>query len=101
MLFKQIFAPTQAKWIVSALLIVLLSSCTTVPVEIKFPEAPAELLAPCPELAQADVLDPRLSSLLTVVTANYARYYDCKSQNDGWQRWYQDQRRIFNQVFDK
>jgi hypothetical protein len=33
-----------------------------------------------------------------VVVDNYATYYDCKSVADGWQRWYQDQRRIFNEA---
>jgi hypothetical protein len=95
---KQVFEPMLPRWIVSVLLIALLSACTTVPVKIKFPEAPEELLKSCPTLAQADPSNPRLSDLLTVVVDNYATYYDCKSVADGWQRWYQDQKRIFNEA---
>ena len=98
MQLQQVLKPMQAKWIVSVLSIVLLSSCTTVPVSIKFPEVPVELQKTCPALAQADSTDPKLSSLLTVVVENYATYYDCKTIADGWQKWYADQQRIFNEA---
>jgi len=95
---RQVSKLMQAKWTASVLLIALLSACTTVPVSIRFPEAPQELFKPCPTLAQADPADPRLSNLLTVVVENYATYYDCKSVANGWQQWYQDQQRVFNEA---
>ena len=49
-------------------------------------------------LEQANPQDPRLSDLLTVVASNYATYYECKTTNDSWIRWYEDHRRIFNEA---
>ena len=89
---------TQVGLMLSVGLIVLLSACSTVPVSIKFPEAPEELKKPCPMLEQANPQDPRLSNLLTVVTNNYATYYECKTTNDAWIRWYEDHQRIFNEA---
>ena len=49
-------------------------------------------------LEQANPQDPRLSDLLTVVANNYATYYECKTTNDAWIRWYEDHQRIFNEA---
>ena len=72
--------------------------CTTAPVKIKFPEVPQELLVPCPPLAQVNPADHQLSSLLEVVMANYAQYYECKNRADGWQQWYDNQRKIYESI---
>ena len=76
----------------------VLVGCTTAPVKIKFPEVPQELQVPCPPLGQVDPKDHTLSSLLEVVTGNYALYYECKNRTDGWQQWYQEQRKIYESV---
>ena len=88
-----------SKLTVSAVCLILLSSCTTVPVEMKFPAVPEELLRPCPQLEQAPLNDPLLSDLLTVVVDNYATYYECRARALGWIRWYNDQKRIFEEAF--
>lgn len=76
----------------------VLVGCTTAPVKIKFPEVPQELLVPCPSLAQVNPQDHNLSSLLEVVVANYATYYDCKNRADGWAQWYDNQQKIYNSI---
>jgi hypothetical protein len=76
----------------------LLSACTTTPVKIKFPAVPQELQEPCPVLTQVSPQDHQLSSLLEVVTANYAQYYECKNRADGWSQWYQEQRKIYESI---
>lgn len=59
---------------------------------------PEELLKPCPQLEQAPLNDPLLSDLLTVVVDNYATYYECRANADGWIKWYNDQKRIFEEA---
>jgi hypothetical protein len=80
------------------LLVLLLTGCSTVPVERKFPEVPTELLAGCPSLKKVDVNDHKLSSTLTVVTDNYALYKECKIKDDSWIQWYNEQKKIFEEV---
>lgn len=79
-------------------LVFLLAGCTTAPVKIKFPSVPEELQQPCPPLSPVDPRDHTLSSLLEVVTGNYAVYYECKNRTDGWQQWYDNQRKIYESI---
>ena len=95
---KPLSGPMQNKLIVSAVCLILLSACTTVPVSIKFPEVPQELREPCPPLAQVSPQDHSLSNFLTVVTHNYAQYYECKNRADGWTQWYDNQRKIYESI---
>ncbi len=89
----------QKRLIVSAACLMLLSSCSTAPVKIKFPDVPKELQEPCPALAQVNPQDHQLSSLLEVVVNNYALYYECKNRADGWSEWYDNQRKIYESIY--
>lgn len=95
---KPVLGPMQKRLTLSVVCLMLLSACTTVPVKIKFPEVPQELREPCPPLAQVNPTDHQLSSLLEVVTANYAQYYECKNRADGWTQWYDNQRKIYESI---
>ena len=76
----------------------LLVGCAT-PVKMKFPEAPEELTKTCGDLALVKQDDHQFSNFLNVVVDNYGVYYECKIQADGWKRWYDEQRKIFNEAF--
>ena len=76
----------------------LLVGCAT-PVKMKFPEAPEELTKTCGDLALVKQDDHQFSNFLNVVVDNYGVYYECKIQADGWKRWYDDQKKIFNEAF--
>jgi len=79
--------------------LLLLSACsTTVPVTMKFPEAPSELMQACPDLKTLDPNTTKLSDILEVVTDNYGQYYDCKANVDDWIEWYNTQKKIFDKV---
>ena len=81
--------------------IIVLTGCATqgVPVTYKFPEAPADLLTTCSDLAQLDPAQTKeLSQVLTGVTNNYSQYYDCKIKTDNWIEWYNTQKDIFNNI---
>jgi hypothetical protein len=77
-------------------LILLLSGCsTTVPVTAKFPQAPGTLvLEPCVNLKKLEE-QAKLSDVAKVVTVNYSEYYLCAVKLEAWQRWYREQKIIY------
>ena len=95
---KPVLGPMQKRLTLSVVCLMLLSACTTAPVKIKFPEVPQELRELCPPLTQINPADHQLSSLLEVVTANYAQYYECKNRADGWTQWYDNQKKIYDSI---
>jgi hypothetical protein len=76
----------------------LLSGCIfskdPVPVKQIWPDVPKELLEACPDLKQVDPKTTKLSDIISVVSDNYAQYYDCKAKVDDWVTWYQGQKKI-------
>jgi hypothetical protein len=77
---------------------IVLSGCsTTVPVTVKFPEAPKELMTTCPDLKQTPPTS-KLSDVLQVVTDNYSQYYECRVKLDSWIEWYKTQRTLFEEI---
>ena len=77
---------------------IVLSGCsTTVPVTVKFPEAPKELMSTCPDLKQTPPTS-KLSDVLQVVTDNYSQYYECRVKLDSWIEWYKTQRTLFEEL---
>jgi len=80
--------------IVTALLI---TGCTTVPVTVKFPDVPKDMLVACPDLKQT-AETTKLSEVLPVVVDNYGQYYACKDSVDSWIDWYNSQKKIFDSI---
>lgn len=78
---------------------VLIVGCTTAPVKISFPAAPEELTKSCGDLQLVQQNDRQFSNFLNVVVDNYGVYYECKIQADGWKRWYDEQKKIFDEAF--
>jgi hypothetical protein len=80
-------------------LVLLLSACsTTVPVTAKFPEAPGTLVQqPCQDLKKLEA-DPKLSDVAKTVTINYSEYYMCAVKLEAWQRWYREQKTIYESL---
>ena len=76
--------------------LLLLTGCTTVvPVTSKFPAAPGILVQePCPNL-QKLTEQAKLSDVAKTVTVNYSEYYTCAVKLDAWQRWYREQKIIY------
>ena len=77
-------------------LVFLLSACsTTVPVTAKFPAAPGTLVQePCPDLKKLQD-DVKLSDVAKTVSVNYSEYYVCAIKLEAWQRWYREQKVIY------
>ena len=77
--------------------LLILSGCTSVPVVMKFPEVPADMLTACPDLKQTPETT-KLSEVLPVVVDNYGQYYTCKDTVDSWIDWYNNQKKIFDSI---
>ena len=75
-----------------------LTGCTTVPVTMKFPEAPSELTAPCAELDQTPADTKELSKTIEVVVKNYSKYHECSTKVDAWIEWHKTQKQIYESV---
>lgn len=81
---------------------VLLAGCATkVPVAMKFPSVPAELLTSCEDLELVELNEQQLSELMKVVVANYGRYHECRLKLDNWIEWYNAQKEISDSVTKK
>jgi hypothetical protein len=87
------------KQLIAILLVTLVTGCTVAPVKMQFPAPPTELTKSCGDLTRVDPTNHQMSNLLNVVVENYGAYYDCKVQADAWKTWYEEQKKIFNEVF--
>jgi hypothetical protein len=77
---------------------ILLTGCLfkqPVPVKQVWPDVPKELLEACPDLKNVEPNSTKLSDIITVVSDNYATYYECKSKVDDWIVWYNGQKKIY------
>jgi hypothetical protein len=81
--------------LIAALLIT--TGCSSVPVAIKFPDVPSDMLVACPDLKLTPETT-KLSEVLPVVVDNYGQYYTCKDNVDSWIDWYNSQKKIFNSI---
>lgn len=82
-----------------AFTVLMLSGCSVlVPVKQKWPDAPASLQEKCPALKELGKDQTALKDLLMVMIENYAAYYVCAGRTQGWQEWYQEQKKIREQA---
>ena len=77
---------------------ILVGCQSLLPVQRKFPEAPAVLMEPCPTLKMVPEDKGTLKDMLTVVVENYSTYYQCSSKTLNWQEWYIKQKEVFEEV---
>jgi hypothetical protein len=83
----------------SLLFVALLSGCsTTVPVVMKFPEAPPSLKQQCQPLKKIEGESVSIVELHKTVVENYTNYYECSIKVDEWNEWHTKQKKIFEEV---
>jgi uncharacterized lipoprotein YmbA len=81
------------------MLAVLLAACsTTVPVKSKFPDAPKALTERCENLKKIESDKVAITEMLKVVVQNYTLYYECSTKVEGWNEWYEGQKKIHESV---
>lgn len=77
----------------------LLSACSTVvPVKQKWPEVPAEVATPCPNLKKLPEDTEKLSEVINNVAGNYSEYHKCQIRQEGWLEWYKVQKKLFEEI---
>jgi hypothetical protein len=86
------------KSLIVSLLIVLVGCSTTVPVARKFPEAPEVLKQKCESLKLIEGDKVAITEMLKVIVHNYSLYHECSTKVEGWNEWYETQKKIFNEV---
>jgi hypothetical protein len=74
-----------------------LFGCTTVPVIQTFPKANDALMKPAPELKEVPN-SSSASEIFGVVIENYGTYHEVANQLTSWQKWYSEQKKIFESV---
>ena len=85
--------------VIYILLAFLITGCsTTVPVTVKFPNAPELILEKCPKLKTIEGDTVSIIDFTKTVTSNYTAYYECAEKNSAWIEWYQAQKKIFESV---
>ena len=86
------------RYLIIASLLCLTACSTTVPVTMKFPEAPEILMEKCPPLKTIEGEKISIIDITKSVTSNYTTYYECSVKIDNWIEWYKDQKKIFDGV---
>jgi len=78
----------------------VLTGCfaTATPVKRSFPQAPAYLMQPADTLRPLDKNTQDLDALILNANENYESYRELDIRLQGWQQWYQEQKKIFESV---
>lgn len=84
--------------LITAVAVVMLAGCTAVPVKRNFPQAPEILMQDCPALQSVPAGTTKLSEIVSVVSINYAQYYECGIKVESWQEWYNTQKKVFEEA---
>ena len=83
----------------SLVLALFLVGCSTpVSVKQKFPDVPKALVERCESLKKIEGDKVAITEMLKVVVQYYGMYYECAAKVDGWNDWYQEQKRIYESV---
>lgn len=77
-------------------LVLLFTGCST-PVQRSFPDVPEELKIACPDLI-VQQQTTKLSEVISVVVGNYGQYQECQIKVDTWIEWHKQQKQIFESV---
>lgn len=80
-----------------AIALVLLTGCMSVPVTQNFPKAPDALMTAPPELKEV-AAGASASTVFETVIENYGTYYEVANRLKAWQKWYEEQKKIFDKL---
>ena len=85
--------------VIFVVLAFLITACSTVvPVTQNFPDAPAMLKEKCPELKTIQGEKISIVDFTRTVSENYTTYYQCAGRTDAWIDWYNQQKKIWEQM---
>lgn len=90
------------KFLTLIIIVLSLSGCALfqkpVPIVPKFPDSVPELMKKCEELKTLEGDKVAITELLKTVVQNYTLYYECSNKVEGWQEWYNMQRKVFDNL---
>lgn len=86
------------KAIILGLAMVLAGCAAPTPVKRTFPDAVPALQEKCPTLNTIEGTTVPITDLLKTVVKNYSLYYECANKVDGWNEWYDKQKKQFDIV---
>lgn len=86
------------KFLVLLVTLALAGCFKTVPVRQTFPEAPKTLTERCEKLKKVEGDRVAITEMLKVVIENYTLYHECSTKVDGWNEWYESQKKIYESL---
>ena len=81
--------------------ILALTGCASNPTVMDWPTVPAELKKPAPELTPLAKDKRKQSDLIQNANENYSKYYELKNRYEAWQKWEDEQSKIYTGVIKK
>jgi PBP1b-binding outer membrane lipoprotein LpoB len=83
-------------------LAIFLSGCAMfqkpVPVAPQWPAAPEALRKKCDELKVVAGEKISITDMMKVIVENYSLHYQCAAKVDGWNEWYEEQKKTYETV---
>lgn len=88
------------KWsILTLAALTTLTGCAIMtPVKRTFPDVPPVLKARCEKLLTITGENVSITDMLKTVVSNYTLYHECSTKVEGWNEWYEEQKKIFESV---
>lgn len=82
--------------------VLMLSGCSMfqqpVPIAPQWPDAPNELKKKCEALKTIVGDKVSITDMMKVVVENYTLHYECSAKVDGWNEWYESQKKVYETV---
>jgi hypothetical protein len=86
------------KYTIITLALFLTGCFSTAPIKPKFPDVPVALTERCEKLKKVEGDKVAITEMLKVVVQNYTLYYECSTKVEGWNEWYEEQKKIYESV---
>lgn len=69
-----------------------------VPVAPQWPDVPLQLTKKCEELKSIAGEKISITDMMKVIIENYSLHYQCSTKVEGWNEWYEEQKKIYETV---
>ncbi len=82
--------------------VLFISGCSLfqkpVPIAPQWPDVPLQLKKKCEELKTIAGEKISVTDMMKVIVENYALHYQCSTKVEGWNEWYEEQKKIYETV---
>lgn len=82
------------KYLALTITALLVGCSTAVPIKPLFPDVPVALKEKCENLRKIEGDKVAITEMLKVVIHNYTLYHECSTKVEGWQEWYETQKKL-------